>query len=185
MDVSKIRTSYYESVNLPLRLCYEISLAFPPARGYISGTMKLLLQAVLVPFLLAGCAPSFEGIRMRAESPGIDEAFRKMGAAVEMDGYKRLAVDPAARALRTEWRLLREEETDPRHPAGSAAGTEARITVKLASRGKLYDVFLGLYIRKRGDGDSDGVPAPADHPLTGKWRKVLGTLLDREGRDED
>jgi len=147
--------------------------------------MKPLLQMVLLSLIIGGCSSSFEGIRMRSRAPDIDEAFRKIGIAVDLDGYTRVMNDPAARVFQTDWRMLRNEERPTEDQGRPVGADQARLTLKLASRGHMYDVFLGVFVRSEENGAVQEGPVPADHPLAMKWRKVLNSLLERESRDED
>jgi hypothetical protein len=144
---------------------------------------------VLTPFLvllLAGCSSSFQGIKMRAQSPLMEEAFQKLSLTIMVDGYRIASVDPAQFRLETQWRdATAKERTDAERniPAG---GMQSRMSLRLERRGMLYDVFLTPYIRY---GNTDGswreVTASVRHPLREKWEKALRTILQVEAKEED
>lgn len=173
---------YDDSVTfvLPLGGCIYRS-----SSTYYHNSMKLLLQTVLLSLIIGGCSSPFEGIRMRARAPDLDQAFRKIGIAVDLDGYTRVMNDPASRVFQTDWRVLRNEERPPEDRGRAVGADEARLTLKIAPRGQMYDVFLGVFVRSERNGAVQEEPVPADHPLAMKWRKVLNGLLERESREED
>ena len=134
---------------------------------------------------LAGCAPSFQGIKMRAQAPMIDVALKNVTLALTVDGYTIEKLDLSEFALETGWREMKQNERSPAEatlPAGSAT---SRITVKMARRGSLYDVFVTPWIRMAETGKDTLQIAPINHPLRTKWEKVVSRLIEREARDED
>lgn len=146
--------------------------------------MKLTPVLVVLCLALHGCSTPFEGIRLRARSPAIDEAYRKLRLTVDLDGYTVERADAGSRWLETGWREVREEELPPgeRQNAGVQS---VRLTLRLAPRGTLYDVHLGVLLRSGISGAGEARPAPTGHPLVLKWRTILGRLLERESREED
>lgn len=147
--------------------------------------MKARSALLLVALFFCGCATSFQGYRMRATAPGMDEAFRKIGIAADLDGYTRTTSDPVEWSFQTDWRAIKKEERSGGKSAGSGDDEQVRLTVKLALRGRMYDVFLGIFLRSGETGSAEERPAPVDHPVVMKWRKILNSLLVREARDED
>jgi hypothetical protein len=145
--------------------------------------MHLTSAALLVTILLlSGCAPSFQGIKFRAEGPAIAEAYRSVTLALTVDGYTLRAVDPVKFNAETDWRTLTPKEK----PEALATTEQAcRLTLKMDERGKLYDVFLLPTIRTVTGGDTVVAPAPATHPLRLKWQRTLTTLLRKEEKEED
>jgi hypothetical protein len=133
----------------------------------------------------AGCAPSFQGIKYRAQAPSIEEAFRTVSLAVKVDGYPIDAVDPAAFTLESGWRETKKAELPPADTLGTDALPEARISLKMARRGSLYDVMVTPWLRMRAHGKEEVIVAPPMHPLRTKWEKAVTRLIERESRDED
>ena len=140
----------------------------------------LVLAAALV---LGGCA-AFQGIRLRAVSPPIDDAFRKLSLAATVDSFQVTRADPFARVLETGWRDLRDSELSEEDRAFSGGKTECRLSVRLEERGKMYDLFLTPWLRYGGEG-RESVVAGAKHPLREKWETVVRRLLVVEMKEED
>lgn len=110
---------------------------------------------------------------MRAASPGIDDAFRKIRIAAGLDGYAVDTVDVASRSFTTAWK------------EGGTDGECVRLSVRLAPRGRMYDVLLEV-MAARGEGETvQERHASADHPVVVRWRALLGKMLERESREED
>jgi hypothetical protein len=149
-----------------------------------STSVVWIVQAACL-LVAAGCAPSFQGIKYRAQAPTIDEAFRTISLAVKVDGYPIDAVDPAAFTLESGWREVKKAELPPADTLGTDALPEARITVKMSRRGSLYDVMVTPWLRTRAHGHDDVTVAPPMHPLRTKWEKAVTRLIERESRDED
>jgi hypothetical protein len=148
--------------------------------------MKNVHLFLAIGLLASGCAPQFEGIRMRAHSPGIDEAFRKIGIAVGLEGFQLTRNEPESHTLETAWRDMRKDERGPDEGTPSGTPMQARLTVGVVSRGMMYDVLIGVYVR---GADERGVvretAVPPGHPLAVKWQRILGALVERESREED
>jgi len=140
----------------------------------------------LLVLLLAGCSSPFQGIKMRAQTPLMEEAFQKLSLAITVDGYPIASADPSQFRLETQWRdaMARERSDAERNiPAG---GMQSRVSLRLERRGMLYDVFLTPYIRYSGaDNSWREVTAPVQHPVREKWEKALRTLLQVEVKEED
>lgn len=134
---------------------------------------------------LAGCAPSFQGIKMRAQSPLIDVALKNITLAATVDGYTIEKLDLNEYALETGWREMKQSERSAAEAALRAGDATSRITVKMAQRGSLYDVFVTPWIRTTEDGKERLQIAPTNHPFRTKWEKVVSRLIEREARDED
>jgi|WetSurMetagenome_2_1015567.scaffolds.fasta_scaffold179273_2 hypothetical protein len=134
---------------------------------------------------LSGCASGFQGIRLRAQDPQIDEAFRKLTLAATVDGYTIAAVDPVKRSFETDWREMKEKEKTPEEAVRplTLSKLESKVRVQLKERGRMYDVELLAMVRQ-GTADP-GSPAPVPHPLREKWERLLRTVLTLESRDED
>lgn len=147
--------------------------------------MKPLL-VLCVTALITGCSSSFQGIKVRAQAPSIDEAYRKLSLAASVDGYQVESVDPFKYALETQWRDVTEKEkadADRGIPSGSM---QSRLSLRLERRGMLYDIQLTPYLRyKNADGSWKEVAAGVRHPLWEKWEKVIRTLVQKETKEED
>jgi hypothetical protein len=150
-------------------------------------TMKQFVYASMVATLiLAGCGTSFQGLKMRAQSPSIGEAFRKVSLAVAADGYKPESLNITKCILTTNWRDLKPEELVKSPTPEGISRTEYRLALRMEQRGRLYDVFLTPSIRYTlRDGTTREEAAAAQHPLSEKWKHVLKQLLELEQRDED
>jgi len=143
--------------------------------------MKLLLLALPLTMLFSNCATSEQGIKVRAQSPTLEEAFRKLSLALTADGYALEKIDPARHELATGWREMKEKEKSAGDMAQRKAG-ESRIEVRMSQRGRLYDVVITPMLRY----DSGAVlVADIHHPLREKWQRIIHTLLEREYRDAD
>jgi hypothetical protein len=154
-------------------------------RGY-------LLVLLFLGIALTGCSPSFQGIRMRIQSPPVEESFRKISLALTADGYVLSKVDPAAHQLETEWRDIKPKETSEQDSlqvdlsaAGRVGTIQSRILVRLEQRGRLFELYLTPFLRyPKGDVWEEKI-AGVQHPLRMKWEQVLTTLLDKEAKEED
>lgn len=132
----------------------------------------------------AGCAPSLQGIKVRAQGPPIEDAFRSLSLAVTVDGYPVERVDPATFTLESGWRTLKKAECGA-DTATVDALPEGRITLKMVRRGGLYDVMLTPWMRTRAMGTESITVVSPTHPLRIKWEKAIARLIEREARDED
>jgi hypothetical protein len=147
---------------------------------------RTLILLISFTILCAGCSTSFEGIRLRATGPVIDDAFRQIAIAVDLDGYATTLSDAATRRLETAWRDLKEEERLAGSGEDAVGAVRARLTLRLAPRGRMYDVLLGLYLRyEEQHGVVKEIAAPAGHPLVTKWHRILNALVERESKEED
>jgi len=133
------------------------------------------IHLLLLSFL--ACSSSFEGIKLRAQSPSISEASRRIGLAFRADEY---AIDQGS-ALGlyhvTTWRVLNSAEKTPK----DQEGTESRLSVRLEPRGTEYDIFLTITLRTA---QSEHYPEPG-HPIVVKWEKVLREIVVIGAREED
>jgi len=130
--------------------------------------------------VLGGCATPIEGIRVRADVPFIDEAFKKLTLALTLDGYEIETVDPGLRVVDTKWKELGETDREPRLTAAGVR-QEGKVRVKLDPRGKFYDVQLTPSIRAGG---SPGRVAEPTERLWIKWETALHRLLVLQTREE-
>lgn len=140
---------------------------------------------IVLTMLLTGCASSHQGMKLRAQAPAIDEAFRKVSLAVSADGYTVERVDPRQYTIETGWRDLKDKEKssyDVTLPSGSV---QSRILLRLEPRGRLYDVFLTPMLKYSGGAEQKEIVADVQHPLWEKWRKAVGTLVETEFKEED
>ena len=137
-------------------------------------TRWLPLLLVLLPL---ACTSSFEGIRLRAQSPSISEASRRLSLALRADDYRIAEGTILGLAFETDWRTLKESE---RGPEEQAVDDAARISVKLFQRGALYDIFLTITLRT---GEGEYYPDPV-HPIVAKWQKILREIVEEEFQEE-
>jgi hypothetical protein len=151
--------------------------------------IRLAITAALISvlvLLVCGCTSAFQGIRFRAQSPNIDEAFRKLSLAVTTDGFPVGAVDQVGHRMESGWRPLLEKELSDTERRSGAETIEGKITLKLEVRGKLYDVFVTPEVRETIAGKiGPAVVAGTRHPLRVKWETALSRLLEREAKEED
>ena len=150
------------------------------------------LSFLFISIGLSGCSPSFQGIRMRIQSPPVEESFRKISLTLTTDGYILSKVDPAAHHVETEWRDIKAKEMSEQDTlqvslsAGSGEGKiQTRILVRLEQRGRQFDLYLTPLLRyPRGDAWEEKI-ADVQHPLRKKWEQVLTRLLEKEAKEED
>ena len=150
-------------------------------RRLIVGLSSLTIAASV----LAGCT-AFQGVRLRAVSPPIDDPFRKLSLAVTVDSFQVTRADPFTHLLETGWRDLRTQEmSDEDRTVSTGEGRiECRISIRLEERGKMFDLFLTPWLRYGGEG-KDAVVAGPKHPLREKWEAALRQLLVVEMKEED
>jgi hypothetical protein len=141
---------------------------------------RMIRSTAIVFAILAGCATPFQGIRVRADVPFIDEAFKKLTLALTLDGYELDTVDPALRIVETQWKELGETDREPQL-ATAGVRQEGKVRIKLEPRGKFYDVFLTPSTRT--DGTPEGVCRPTDR-LWVKWETALHRLLVIQAKEE-
>jgi hypothetical protein len=147
--------------------------------------MKPLLL-LCVTILITGCSSSFQGIKVRAQAPSIDEAYRKLSLAASADGYQIESVDPSKYTLETQWRDVTEKEKADAERGIPSGSMQSRIIIRLDRRGMLYDVLLTPSLRyKNPDGSWNEVMAGVRHPLREKWEKAVGKLVQKEVKEED
>lgn len=135
--------------------------------------MKVTLLFLLI--LTAGCSTSFEGIRMRAQAPPLQEGARRLSLALRADNYQ--LIESAGPGIETGWRRMTDSEKgkDEKGPI-----LESQISAQLYQRGSLYDIFIIIRIRS---GEEEYIPR-ATHPLVEKWQKILGEIVQEEFREE-
>lgn len=127
-----------------------------------------------------GCAAPFQGIRVRADLPFIDDAFRKLTLALTLDGYELDLVDPSLRIVETKWKELGETDREPKL-AAPGVRQEGKVRIKLEGRGKFYDVFFTPSIRT--DASPERVCTPTER-LWVKWETALHRLLVIQAKEE-
>jgi hypothetical protein len=146
-----------------------------------------LIPVVVVLQILAwaGCSSGFQGIRIRAQSPTVDEAFRKLTLTATLDGYSIALVDPKRYMFETDWREMKDKEKTPEEAIRPLTldKLQSKVQVQLKERGRLYDVEVTAMIRQNPA--DPGSPAGITHPLREKWERVLHTVLVQESKDED
>lgn len=146
----------------------------------------LLTSAVFVTVSLAGCSPSFQGIRLRAQHPPINEAYRKITLALTVDGYVIAGAQPSRFTAETAWRDAKANERSDadKVPPANEGPVESRLEVRLERRGMLYDVYFTPMLRYGGPSGTI-IIAGIRHPLREKWEKALSALVEREAKEED
>ena len=118
---------------------------------------------------------------MRAQSPAMEEAYRKLSLALIADGYTLETANPTKHELATGWRALKEIEESASN-IDQRNGGQSRIEVKMSQRGRLYNVVIIPMLRYGGGAEQ---VAGAHHPLMEKWQRIVRTLLENEYREED
>jgi hypothetical protein len=134
-----------------------------------------------IAFVLSGCTLSFQGIKVRAEAPGTEEAYRLLAAAANAEGFTVRTVDPFRHSFETAWRDLRETEADPQ----DGRRMQGKITVRVEARGLHSDVFITPRIRGAQDSLSIGDVAPPTHPFRMRWQRVVRTVVTVESKEEE
>ena len=140
--------------------------------------MKQLIVLSLA-VLSFSCSSSFQGIKVRAQSPSISEASRRIGLALRADEYGIEKGSALGLYHVTLWRELKEVEKG-KGEKESPGGTEARIAARLESRGTNYDIFLTIVLRSL---DTEYYPEPG-HPIVVKWEKLLREIVTLEAKEE-
>lgn len=155
--------------------------------GKLVNPASFVVIILLVLAFCSGCTAPFQGIRVRAQSPNIDEAFRKLSLAVTTDGYSIASVDPARHTLESSWRDLTNKEISDADRKTGHAKIEGRVTLRLDERGKLFDLFLTPVLRYSPEGGNpqQEIIAGIHHPLREKWEMVIARLIEREAKEED
>jgi hypothetical protein len=149
--------------------------------------MNRFLSLFVVSTILFGCSSTFQGIRMRAQAPPIDEGFRKLSLAITLDGFQIETIDPAAFRLSTGWRPLKEKDFSPNDLTYPPGAVEGRLVLRLEKRSGavLYDVFLVPMLRYTEKGTAREVVAGVRHPFWEKWQRVVTSFIEKEAREED
>lgn len=149
--------------------------------------MKFVIPAVLFMLVaLTGCGTPFQGIKLRAQAPTIEDAFRKISLAITADGYETEMITSSPYALTTTWREPNPQEAGKARTPAGVLRTEYRLALQMEPRGRLYDVFLTPSLRfSMQDGRAREEVAPAGHTLSEKWEGVLKQLLVKEMKEED
>ena len=142
--------------------------------------VRIARYSLLWLAILGGCATPFQGIRVRADVPFIDEAFKKLTIALTLDGYEIESVDPGARIVETKWKELGETDREPKL-TDAGVRQEGKVRIRLEERGKFYDVFLTPSIRTGGT--PERVCNPTER-LWVKWETALHRLLAIQAKEE-
>jgi hypothetical protein len=139
----------------------------------------------LFVLVAAGCSSSFQGIRVRAQYPAVEEAFNKLSQAVVVDDYAVLSVDPQALLVETDWRPAKENEKSEADKKIKEGTMDTKVSIKLQRRGMLYDVLITPTLRYSGNGSEQLRVADIHHPLRAKWERVVNTFIRKEAKEED
>ena len=142
--------------------------------------VRLARYAAFCLAFIAGCSTPFQGIRLRADLPFIDEAFKQLTVALRLDGYELETVDPGARFVETGWKELGETDREPKR-TDAGVRQEGKVRIRLEERGKFYDVFLTPSIRTGGT--PERVCKPTER-LWVKWETALHRLLVIQAKEE-
>jgi hypothetical protein len=129
-------------------------------------------------FAFIGCSSSTNTLRIRAVAPTIDEAFRKLSLAVNVDGYEIERMDAAHFIIETQWRDAKEQEKLASEKTLSA---QVKVNIALARRGQSYDVFVSPSIKV---GNLITEPT-VGNPLLEKWKRIVNSIVQKESREED
>jgi hypothetical protein len=147
--------------------------------------MKILMISLLVSAIGSGCSSSFQGVRTRAQSPPIEDAFKKITLAITTDGYELADLDAIKFHAETSWRVLREKEQSETDLKFRGERIESKLSLRCERRGSLYDVFVVPSLRYSTGGTTQEMVAEVRHPLWMKWQRVLSSLVQRESKEED
>ncbi len=139
--------------------------------------MKFPAIAILFFSLLAGCTSSFPGIKVRAASPAIAEAFRKLSLAINVDGYEIESINHETYSFETQWRELKDNERVKNENG------KVKLKIQLDPRGRLYDVRVTPLVQNTA-GDIHPL-ADVQHPLFTKWKRIVHSIVEKESKDED
>jgi hypothetical protein len=144
-------------------------------------------MALLLLALCNGCTTPYQGIKVRAQSPSIDEAFRKLSLAVTTDGYTIASVDLIKHTLESGWRDLTPKELSDTDRKTGNAKIEGKLMLRLDARGQLYDLFLTPVLRysREGGKPQQEIIAGVRHPLREKWEMAIARLIEKETKEED
>jgi hypothetical protein len=143
------------------------------------------LLALALWCMIGGCSSSFVGMKTRAQSPAIEEAFRKLTLATTVDGYEVSRIEPGNFYVETNWRTLKEKEKSTSDLKLAGQDISAKVTIHLDRRGALYDVFVTPALRY-GKGElTREVTADPRHPLWEKWERVVNSTVQKESKEED
>lgn len=146
----------------------------------------LFTTLAIVAVLAWGCAPSSQGMKIRAQSPSIEEAYRKMTIALTVDDYAVAEANPAKFQASSQWRDAKEKEMTKEEKKLSPGSVQCKVDFRMERRGMLYDIFLTPSVRSRQSGGTwNETIAAATHPLYEKWQQIIGTLVRKEAREED
>lgn len=145
--------------------------------------MKRFIITWLFGAFVTSCAPSFKGIKVRAQAPPIEEAFRKLSLAITVDGYEIETIDPKHFTLETKWRELKENESAPTQEL-SQLRIDGKIKLELRRRGSLYDVLVTPIII-HPEHPSITSETDVNHPLLSKWKRIINAIVQRESREEE
>lgn len=133
--------------------------------------------------LIGGCASSFQGMKIRAHAPSMEETFRKLSLALTADGYELERVDPKDSFIETRWRPLKENEKPSTASMNrNEPEQQVKITVELKRRGSMYDISLTPIVRLSSN---EEVEVSMNSPIRDKWKRILNTLVQKESKEED
>jgi hypothetical protein len=140
----------------------------------------MTIGSVLLFSIILSCGGTHNSIRFRAESPKIDEAFRRLTLSLRADGYEIASIDTSRRRVVTDWRLLKERELNGGQ-AGEREDTRVQLNLQMEERGSLFDVELIILLRTA---NGEAYHPDRRHPLVKKWERILSELLRRDETDE-
>jgi hypothetical protein len=135
--------------------------------------------------LAIGCSSSVHEIKVRAQSPRIEEAFRKLALAVTADGYEIDIANAESFALETKWKELTVKEVSSGNGYKSGKTVYAKLKILVARRGHFFDVIISPTLRYTEAETTQDVLPELKHPLILKWTRILNTLVQRIEPEED
>jgi hypothetical protein len=125
-------------------------------------------------------------MKIRAQSPSVEEAYRKLSIALSVDDYRILSADPARFHAASDWRDAKEKERTKEEKKLPEGSVQCSVEFRMERRGMLYDIFLTPHLRHREpDGGWRASVAHATHPLYEKWQQIVGALVRKEAKEED
>ncbi len=143
----------------------------------------MTLLALSLAIALSGCPDTLQGIRFRAKTPPIDEAYRKLAVALAADDYQITSTTPGLHRAETGWRDAKQNEMTAQEMMLGRGSVQTRVMVRLDQKGRSFEVSLTPLLRYReGDSWRERV-ADLTHPLWEKWMQIVNTLVEKEAQE--
>jgi len=112
-----------------------------------------ILTAIALAIALASCLAPIEGIRFRAHTLPIDEAYRKLTIALTVDDYQISGTAPGLHRAETGWRDAKDKEMTAQELMLGRESVQTRVLIRLDQKGRSFEVYITPMIRYR-EGDS-------------------------------